>query len=211
MAYSVAADVRIFARGIDSAMVDDTTIGAFIAAADAIIDDYFKHDWQQHADEVEYYDGNGLDKLILRNYPLISVSEIATRGASGFGALTVYNPATNEGTWEILKLASSIIRWHGTGKPSMDESNIKVTYTYGYASTPQKIKDLSAMIAASFTLMRAAGEVAPEGLVSISEGKLSLGWGSGPYQETIGNLQAQINATLANIGRRLLIGTAEGQ
>lgn len=196
--------------GITSEQAPDAILTAYIAAADALIDEYSRHDWNEHAGELEYQDGTAREKLILRNYPVIAINSIKKRTGDGSqDTLTVYDPLTNDGDYLLHKAGAGIIRFVNGHQPSEGVQNIEIDYDWGYATVPQHVQDLAAMMAAVMGYGYAAGVASPEGLVSISEGALSLSWGGGPYAQQITDLKVQIQTTLTLIGRRILYGSAE--
>lgn len=207
MSFCTIADVRRYARGIDTTKVSDDDITEFIADAEAAVKLYTNRDYAEVA-TVEYYDGKSHDILVLDHYPITTITSIKKRTSTGQDTLDEYNPITNEGDYIIHKASSGQIRWTSGEHPTSGRLAIEVSYSYGYAEVPVYIKQLTAIMAAIAALARASGEVSPDGLVSIGEGALSLSWGGGPYQETITNLKEEASKLLAGITRRLNIGRA---
>ena len=201
--YCTIADVRRYARGVGTDKVPDADITEYIKEASSEIDNATVKSWGKTEDYVEYHDGHIFDRLKLENYPVISIASIEYRDDGSWTALDLFNPTTGEGHYTLENPDAGIVRWTSTERPTTGTMNIKVTYTYGYMETPGYIKKLCAIIAAMYTLALAAGDVSPDGLVSISEGALSLSWGGGPYMETIDKLIQEGDKLLKGIGRRM--------
>lgn len=202
--------MRRYARGTGTDKVADSDILAFIQDASSQVEDYTQQIWDER-DATDYINGSELDRLGLPHYPVTTITSISKRVSGAMEALAVYDPETDEGDYYLERPGSGVIRWTSSKKPGVGTLNIKAVYKYGYASTPEKIRKLTAMIAAISTLGLASGEVSPDGLVSISEGALSLSWGGGPYQETISRLIEETDKILGSIPRRLHFGSAENQ
>ena len=116
MAYTTIVAVRRYMGGVDEDKVPDDIITAYIAAAEEIIDEYCRHDWNLHAGEVEYHDGNAREKLILRHYPVVAINSIKKRSATGQDTMDPYDPISNEGDYLLHKAGAAIIRFLN-GKP----------------------------------------------------------------------------------------------
>ena len=205
MSYGTIAGVRQFARGILEDKVDDTTIQAFLDATSGILEQYAQRTWTKTVGEIEYHDGDTFDTLRLENYPVVAVTSIEKRESTGWTLLDVWDDATGEGDYVLNKAAAGILEWTSEKHPSDGTRIVRATYDHGFDSVPVYVTAIVEMMAAIMALSNAAGVTSADGLVSISEGSLSLSWGSGPYMDTIGLLERQVNALLLKVVRQTLI------
>ncbi len=124
----------------------------------------------------EYYDGDGTDRLVLRNTPVQSITSIyedvdgyAGAGDSPFGADTLltagedYVLDTQDGTASNSGIVYRIngvwrrsashrqdsVGPHVVPYASPSRGSIKVTYTYGYSTVPDEIKLAAANLVGS--------------------------------------------------------------
>lgn len=140
MAYTTVDKVKKYAQvqygdlGFTSQTEFDNWIqNTLIPAAESYVDLYTGRTFSQ-ATVTEYYDGNGKNYLLLSKYPVTNISSIKVSGST-------IDP--NDYTWNrsgLVKLKSKTFP-KGVG-------NIEVTYTYGYATVPAVIDDVTARIAA---------------------------------------------------------------
>lgn len=173
--------------------------------ADALIDAAVGHDYLLHSAETEYHDGDSFQKLVLRNYPVVGITSISKRVEAAWQLLATFNETSGEGDYYLDKAIAGIVIWTNAEHPGSGTRAVKVVYNWGYSSTPALISKLSAMLAAIQTYLKASGVVSSDGLVSISEGDLSLSWGSsGPYSGQIATLQSQASVILKEVVRRRL-------
>ena len=106
----------------------DPLITDLITRATAIIDQYCKRDFNQHTDQTEYYDGDGTYWIFLKHIPVISVSSVY-----------IDDDLVDSDEYVVLTEQGAIRRKEKIWPIGV--ANIKVTYTYGYASVPDAIKD----------------------------------------------------------------------
>lgn len=88
----------------------------------------------------EYYDGDGEEELLLRQYPVTALTNIYDDPLRAFGAGTAIDVAANV----ILDNEKGIIRlWNQAAAFNSGKANIKVVYTAGYAlaSVPESVKE----------------------------------------------------------------------
>jgi len=154
--YCSVDDVKKYSQVVfsDLGFSDDAEFSSFISdtiipRASNIVDSYCGHDFESHS-VVEKYDGTGTNVLVLRNAPIISIGYIKKDGelidSSEYYAL------------ETIVVGKSIFE--------KGFQNYEISYTYGYSSVPEVIKDVTARIAANmlqYMIMNKMGPLIREG------------------------------------------------
>ena len=103
-------------------------------AAQALIESTTRICWESQTATDEEYVGDGQCWLFLRNYPVSAVTEIK-----------IDDESKDITQFEISKERNAI--YYGSGWDSSESENIKITYTYGYATVPENVKLATAQIA----------------------------------------------------------------
>lgn len=119
----------------------EPVIALWITAASKAIDTYCRHDFDQHADEIDKYDGEGIwgaldyqrhNTLFLKKHPVISVSEVDDNGT----VLTVSDEYVVYEDKAMIRLVPD--SRYFTEK----RQGVQVKYTWGYAAVPADVKDV---------------------------------------------------------------------
>lgn len=95
--------------------------------ATALIQAVAERDFTEGTDTEETLDGNGLNTLLLANYPVTAVGSVEVNGEE----IAVD---------EAFSWTSAGILTHLTGTWGTDRASIVVTYTHGYATIPTELK-----------------------------------------------------------------------
>lgn len=98
----------------------------------------------------EYYDGSGLPDLILKNYPIISVTSLNIDGSRVFDSVTDVTVADNV---IIDNNAGIITLWRNYSHFPKGLRNVKVVYVAGYATIPVDVQH-AAKLAVQYTYKR---------------------------------------------------------
>jgi hypothetical protein len=102
----------------------------------------------------EYYDGNDMRTLILRHFPVISVTSLSIRGTAITVATKLHVYTGMEGAGKITLDSEAEV---STFESDVDPKQITIAYTYGYASVPAIVKKATANIAARSLLIQQVG------------------------------------------------------
>jgi|ERR1044071_1695302 hypothetical protein len=85
----------------------------------------------------EYYDGDGSDKLYLRNYPIVSIANLYDDLLRTFGADSAID-ITND---VLIHAGAGIVQlWNNESAFAKGKANIKIVYNAGYASIPYDLQ-----------------------------------------------------------------------
>ena len=137
--YCTQEDVEGYLN-IDLTNNPDPTMAKWIAAASRKIDSHCRRDFDQHADDTEKQDGEGLwgdldwqrhQSLTLKNHPVISVSQVEEDG-------TVLVEGTN---YEVYLDEAQIQLIPSSNYFKKQRKSIEITYTWGYATVPKNVED----------------------------------------------------------------------
>ncbi len=85
----------------------------------------------------EYYDGTGTDELMLKNYPIISVTSLHDDPARVFGSNVAKSVAADV---LVYKNTGTLKLWNKEGAFQVGVANVKVVYVAGYAPIPAEIQ-----------------------------------------------------------------------
>jgi len=144
--YCSINDVRNYTK-VQSAEYDDTSITLMIEQAQDIIDERSKMDFTTSGNSVvEYYDGSGDNIMFTRNYPIISISEIAIDDNDN----ETYDKVLTSDEYEIDTETGRI---HLTADATISKfpayiRGVRITYDYGYSAVPGIIKQLTILMVA---------------------------------------------------------------
>jgi len=152
----------------------DALLTNLVKRSGALLEKYMGRTILQ-ATYTEYYDGDGKTKLLLNQWPIISVTELNMDNSRLFLTATQIQPSdyviwNNVGYLELLKpldylsgIETAYGRFFIHG-----QQNIKVTYAAGYATVPDDVEQASIIHVAY--LYNKAGS---EGHISMSLGGLA--------------------------------------
>ena len=147
----------------DEDAFDNWLTNTVIPEAEKLINDYCRRaDFSEHADQVEYFDGDGFRRfLILSNKPVTAVGKLEFE--------------KDDGTWD--EKSSSYYRLHGdrvvyrTVLPRGFQ-NIRVTYSWGFAEVPLDVSYAAAEMVARFVQKRVVYKMGP--LVRVEDFRVEL-------------------------------------
>ena len=122
-------------------------------AEDVIISDLVNNASQQAAQYcgrrfvsetyTEYYDGDGSDKLIVKNYPIISVTSLHDDTNRLFQSYSEIDVSANV----LLESGAGIVRlWNEYSAFSKGKANIKIVYVAGYTTIPYSLQHAALLI-----------------------------------------------------------------
>ncbi len=146
MGYITVADVRDFLRNDE---FTDIQIQAMIDRISGMVDEAIGHTAGTPETVTHYFNGNGENKLMLYKYPVVSVSGVAYY--TGFGWKAYDASAIDIINDRIIQLRYSPTHPYQYFPEGIN--NIKVTYTFGYSTVPNWIKD--------YVLLKVADELVP--------------------------------------------------
>lgn len=133
--------------GIQSAVTAyDAVLDTLVAAVDGIVEDYCG---RRFADTTytDYFDGQlNQRRLLLPNYPIISVTSVHDDTDRTFGSDTLVS--ADDYTFKTGEDSDGIIYFHATTL-GRGMKNIKVVYRAGYATIPKPLARAADLIVAS--------------------------------------------------------------
>jgi len=199
--YCNIQDVRAFS-GIPLSRVSDGQLLSAIQMGDSQISLLTGRVWSPVNIGEQLHDTTGYNTLRLIHYPVISVSKLEVWNGTEWISRLEWDPNTRTGSWRIKQSGAGILEWI-SNPPGRMRDAVRVSYKYGYESIPGYIKDLSIRMASIFALQMDAGQSNPSGFQSITEGALSISWGSGAHDGRIKLLIQETEKMLTNIGGKL--------
>jgi uncharacterized phiE125 gp8 family phage protein len=130
------ADAKAFLKV--TASTDDTIIADLVNEVSSWVANFIGRPLIL-ATYIEYYDGQGTPELILRRFPVVSITNLNRDDARLWASATDIDVTNNA----LVDLASGIIRlWHNETAFYRGHGNIRVTYTAGWtlAQVPYAIQ-----------------------------------------------------------------------
>lgn len=118
------------------------------------IDGWCDRTFKEKTSQVEYYDHDQGNILLVDNYPIISISELGELQSDwSYEALTKTRNEDTDSSYYIKDSEAGKIHLND---PIYDEQAYKLTYTYGYTSStrPKWIKELCKLMTAKKVLSR---------------------------------------------------------
>lgn len=110
---------------------------------------------------VEYHDGDGGERILLRNVPVVSLTSVSFVESSTTtvdGANFRYEPNTGELRWEIYANITDTTNYIGYFPRGF--RNIYVTYSAGYGNIPEPIQYITAQsVIQAFDRFEAEGQL----------------------------------------------------
>jgi len=91
-------------------------------------------------DYTEYYDGNGTPTLIVRNYPIVSVTSVNIDSTRSWSSSSLVDLSSNA----LIDKTAGIVRlWNSGGYFYKGKANVRIIYNAGYAtgSVPHDLQD----------------------------------------------------------------------
>lgn len=183
--YSNVADVAAELGGVTintTSTPTVTIVNGWIQDASDEIDRVTKRIWSKDtvtSSAYEYMDHDGSNIIKLKHKPVISVESLEYE-SEGLGAATTAWSSCTEGRTDasefVLYKDEGVIKFHtnSDGKwPIYGHQNIRVTYTYGYESTPRSVKRLCALLVAKRYILSVANKAGTEEPGGMSVGTIS--------------------------------------
>lgn len=118
-----------------SASSEDSVIEDFINRASIWANDYTGRRLKSRSNS-DVYDGDGSDLLLLRDYPLVSITDLRIDDGSYSGA----PPQTTSDDY-TLNLPSGLIKLKNGVLFVKGFQNVAITYTAGYTTAPETVKE----------------------------------------------------------------------
>ncbi len=118
-----------------SASSEDSVIEDFINRASIWANDYTGRRLKSRSNS-DTYDGDGSDLLLLRDYPLVSITDLRIDDGSYSGA----PPQTTSDDY-TLNLPSGLIKLKNGVLFVKGFQNVDITYTAGYTTAPETVKE----------------------------------------------------------------------
>lgn len=137
------AHVREYLKKETADTGDDTFIQDIITRVSAEIEKRCARVFISTA-HTEYYQGNGTDRIILRHWPIISVTSISIDDDQVWGADT----ALDSDDIKISDRVPGQIILNGDGFTLSDVENVKVVYTAGYSTIPYDLEQSAVKLCA---------------------------------------------------------------
>ena len=133
---------------IDSAETDhDQEIEDLINACYLMLEGYIHHPLKA-ADYTEYYDGDGTNTLILRKYPINTVTSIYDDLAREFGADALID--SDDYVIDNEEFIGSVRLFQNTVIFTTGVKNVKITYNAGYSTIPKDAARACIMLVAYY-------------------------------------------------------------
>lgn len=179
---------------------EDSKLQDIVDSIDPYVKGYLQRDIEETTYTSELYDGPGQSELVLKNYPIISVSSVIIYTTS-YDSVTLEERSDGTDGYFIKDSESGILcrinLWpRGRGI-------IEVTYTAGYSTIPSDITLACKLIGEYFYTMDGTAGIRSESLGSYS---YSLASGIGDMYGDIGIPDVRIKALLSRYRRKVVIG-----
>lgn len=136
---------------IDASSVPSTAqLATIITDVSRSLDDMARHPIAGvTSDEVQYFDVNrGLDSIVVKNRPLVSVSSIVKILDDGSESTALTQGRARNGTADywIYDNDSGVIKFHHSWQTSIKQY-LKVTYSHGSSTVPQEARHAAILMA----------------------------------------------------------------
>jgi len=180
MAYSDLDLVSAYLGGVtidDDSAVSSTDVTEWLAWADAEIDKITGSKFVTGSVSEEVYDYDGSGFLRLNKRPVISVTTLEYNdvplGSGDANWVELVQGRASDDDFILSHDYSGEVMFHGT-RPSTDVGATRVTYTYGYATTPVVVKELATALVAKNWLMAVVSKDTNDSPSNISVGSISI-------------------------------------
>lgn len=152
----------------------DAVIDTLVAAVDGLVEDYCDRRFADTT-HTEYYDGeSNMRQLVLKNYPIISVTSVHDDSERVFGANTLID--SDDYTFDTGDDSDGVVRFFNVSL-SRGMRNIKVVYRAGYATIPPPLKTAANLLIASIYNRRKGSGRSSESLGNFSYSASPEVWG----------------------------------
>ncbi|MFX1253970.1 MAG: head-tail connector protein [Promethearchaeota archaeon] len=162
MEFITVTELKTYLKITDSS--EDTNLATLVASVNEFIPNYTNRTWDLTTYTEELYDGSGHAALILRNRPVVSISEILVNTVA-----VTERSDVNEIGWYIYNYDHGIV--YNNNLWMRGRGNIQVTYVAGYtnaAALPKDLKHACLELASFFRTMRGKSGIVSEALGSYS-------------------------------------------
>ena len=102
----------------------------------------------------EYYDHAGQSVLVLRNFPVVSITSMYELDSDSYQEMTATDPGDGSTTTKRYYLKDSDAGLIWLWSPITDTDAYKITYTYGYSSVPSYIQKICELMTCRDVVMR---------------------------------------------------------
>lgn len=174
---AIDADITIITRAEAKAFLkipvattsEDDTIDFLVDAANELVHTYTGRKFVSTT-YTEHYDGTGASKLILKEYPVVSITSVHSDSNRDFGA----DSLLSADDYIIDKKSGILTLWNGESHFSSGVRNVKVVYVAGYAAgdMPYDLKHAAKLIVA--TIYRRQFQDQRFGLLSETVGERTM-------------------------------------
>lgn len=135
----------------DYADVADSRIQSLISSSESWIEDKTQRNFVQNTGEVEYLDvESGQNEFFLTNYPVLTLSSVELNTASSEADAPGWSSSTSGLGNDYLANAADLkigrLRFIDN-KPLPGKDRMKITYNWGYTSTPPLVIELALLVA----------------------------------------------------------------
>lgn len=181
---------------------DTTTVNTWIAQADSEIDSKTGRVWSSSLTSSTILDSNGSKYFKFPEAPVISISSLEYED-QGLGASSENWNSLTEGRTNdfILYVTDGEVEFTGkTTIPPKGNKNLRITYTYGYSTTPVYITRLSTMLVAKRVVNATISDGANSGGGNVSVGNISITDPSNFGITQINNIEREIKELYASVG-----------
>lgn len=205
MAYTTVDYVSAELNGltIDSTTTpSSTTVSNWIDQVTTQIELQTGRVWESTVKESAIFDADGSDYFRFPEAPVISVSTFEYED-QGLGADSENWTSLTEGRTNdyILYVNDGEIQYTGnTSNPPKGYKNLRITYTYGYSTTPAYITRLATLMVAARVVETVINESAQQGGGSVTVGNISI---TDPTTFSVSHLRAikdEAHGILGTIG-----------
>ena len=174
MAYTTASGVKLYLNSVSYSTEDwpsDSEIEFLIDLNDSIIDRMAGKTYAT-ASGVEYYDCNGYEKLITDHAPIITITELAELQDDGtYAAMTETRDDDVSSSYYVENYDAGIIHLND---PISDNNAYRLTYTWGYSTTPAWVSKLSLLLTVRDVLQRLASSNDSQELMREIENQIKM-------------------------------------
>lgn len=179
MAYTTLELVSAELNGLtinSTTIPSSTSVSSWIEQAEAQIELQTGKVWESTVETSAIYDADGSEFFRFPHAPVISISTLEYE-ENGMGASSESWVSLTEGRTKafILFVMDGEVQFTGrSAKPPKGYKNLRVTYTYGYSTTPVYIQRLATLMVASRVVETVINESAQQGGGSVTVGNISI-------------------------------------
>jgi hypothetical protein len=187
----------------NSSTPSDVTVLGWISEASSEIDNITGKKWDSNLVTNEVYDYDGGGSLLLNNSPIITIASLQFE-SSGLGGISeswtsLYEGRTSSYDFIVYKNEGEVV-FHSSNKPVAGFQNVKITYSYGYSTTPLFIERLATLLVAKRLILSVqSGSATNEG-GTVSVGTISVSDPSSFGGNHLKSINDEINMIYSSIG-----------